>query len=194
MPPAPNLRGDDQALLARVAAGDPAALGALYDSYGRLVFSVALRVTGDVGSAEEVTQDTFLRLWQHAAAYSLERGSVVGWLLTVAQRRAIDELRSRRGSSRRREVPIPELLPDHAELDSTELAGLRIDLLEAMAELPTAQREAIELVFFGGLTRQEVAQRAACPLPTIHTRLRLGLDKLRAILLRNETRQGDGGA
>lgn len=189
--PSPQVRADDQALLARAASGDTAALGLLYDSYGRLVFSVALRVTGDAGSAEEVTQDTFLRLWQHAAAYSVERGSVVGWLLTVAQRRAIDELRSRRGTSRRREVPIPDLLPTQGGLDPAEIAQLRTDLREALGELPAAQREAIELVFFGGLTRQEVAQRAAAPLPTIHTRLRLGLEKLRAIMLRSEGQHDD---
>lgn len=186
MPSPYQARADDQLLLASAAAGDTAALGALYDSYGRLVYSVALRVTGDAGSAEEVTQDTFLRLWQHAAAYSVERGSVVGWLLTVAQRRAIDELRSRRGTSRRHEVPLPDLLPTQQGLDHAEIAQLRIDLQGALAELPATQREAIELTFFGGLTRQEVAQRVASPLPTIHTRLRLGMEKLRAILLRGE--------
>lgn len=177
---------DDHALLARAAAGDTAALGALYDRYGRLVYGVAMRITGDSGSAEEVTQDTFLRLWQHAARYSRERGSLVGWMLTVAQRRAIDELRSRRGTTRRREVMLPEGLPDHDGLDLATLSQLRTDLKSALAELPAAQRETIELMFFGGLSRQEIARRADCPLPTIHTRVRLGMEKLRTIMQRGE--------
>lgn len=181
---------DDQALLARAAGGDTAALGALYDRYGRLVFSVALRVTGDRQSAEEIAQDTFLRLWQQAARYAPERGSCAAWLVTIAHRRAIDELRSRRGASRRREVMLPDLVADDRAPDLADLSGLRADLQSALAELPQAQREAIELAFFGGLSRQEIADQATCPLPTIHTRLRLGMEKLRAILLRGEHEGG----
>ncbi len=181
----------DQDLLSHAASGDTHALGVLYDRYGRLVFGVALRVTGDRGAAEEVTQDTFLRLWQHAASYSASLGSLPAWLLTIAQRRAIDELRSRRGTIRRREIALPGTLPEHLALDPAALSQLRTDLQSALQELPPAQREAIELCFFGGLSRQEIAQRTSSPLPTIHTRLRLGLDKLRAILLRDE-RQGTG--
>jgi RNA polymerase sigma-70 factor, ECF subfamily len=177
---------DDQALLAQASRGDTAALGVLYDRYGRLVFSVALRVIGDRQSAEEITQDTFLRLWQQAARYAPERGSFTAWLLTIAHHRAIDELRGRRGSARRREVLLPEVLPDRHNHDPADLSQLRTDLQSALAELPQAQREAIELAFFGGMSRQEIARQAACPLPTVHTRLRLGMEKLRAILLRGE--------
>jgi RNA polymerase sigma-70 factor, ECF subfamily len=184
----------DQDLLSHAASGDTLALGALYDRYGRLVFAVALRVTGDRGAAEEVTQDTFLRLWQHAASYSAALGSLPAWLLTIAQRRAIDELRSRRGTIRRREIGLPETLPEHLALDPAALSQLRTDLRSALRELPKAQREAIELCFFDGLSRQEIANRQASPLPTVHTRLRLGLDKLRAILLRGEQPDPDGGA
>jgi RNA polymerase sigma-70 factor, ECF subfamily len=177
---------DDHALLSQAAAGDTAALGALYDRYGRLVFSVALRVTGDRESAEEITQDTFLRLWQAAGRYDAQRGSFTAWLVAIAHRRAIDELRSRRGASRRREVELPELVIDQQTPDLADQSQLRTDLQRALAELPAAQREAIEQVYFGGLSRQELAARAACPLPTIHTRLRLGMEKLRAILRRGE--------
>lgn len=108
----------DQQLLKQAAGGDTAALGALYDRYGQLVFSVALRIIGERGSAEEITQDVFLRLWQHADRYNAESGSLVAWRLTITQRRAIDELRSRRYTSQRREVELPDALPlggnDHA--------------------------------------------------------------------------------
>jgi RNA polymerase sigma-70 factor (ECF subfamily) len=187
----PSATTSDQDLLSHAASGDTLALGILYDRYGRLVFSVALRVTGDRGAAEEVTQDTFLRLWQHAASYSAALGSLPAWLLTIAQRRAIDELRSRRGTIRRREIALPGALPEYLALDPAALSQLRTDLQSALQELPQAQREAIELCFFGGLSRQEIAQRTASPLPTIHTRLRLGLDKLRAILLRGERQSAD---
>jgi RNA polymerase sigma-70 factor (ECF subfamily) len=183
----------DQELLAQAGAGETGALGALYDRYGRLVFSVAMRICGDRGAAEEVTQDAFLRLWQHAGRYSATLGSVPAWLLTIAQRRAIDELRSRRGTSRRREVPLSDTLPEYLDFDPAAIAQLRTDLHEALRELPHAQREAIELCFFGGLSRQEIAQRTSSPLPTIHTRLRLGLDKLRVILLRGERQSEHDG-
>jgi RNA polymerase sigma-70 factor (ECF subfamily) len=158
----------------------------LYDRYGQLIFSVALRITGDRGSAEEVTQDVFVRLWQHAERYRAERGSALTWLLTIARRRAIDELRSKRGNNRRSEVELLETLPLNDDLDLATLAQLRIDMRQALAELPDMQREAIELLFFAGLSRQEIASRAATPLPTIHTRLRLGMEKLRAIFVRGE--------
>ncbi|NWG22225.1 MAG: sigma-70 family RNA polymerase sigma factor [Chloroflexi bacterium] len=177
---------DDQRLIRRMAEGDAAAIGLFYDRYGQLIFSVALRITGDRGSAEEVTQDVFLRLWQHAARYRTERGSLVTWLLTITQRRAIDELRSRRGAIRRREVELSETLPVSPEPDLAALLHLRTDLQQALAELPSAQREAIELLFFRGLSRQEIADQTASPLATIHTRLRLGMEKLRAIFLQHE--------
>lgn len=174
------------ALLRRVASGDAEALGLLYDRYGGQVFSVALRITGDRGSAEEVAQDTFLRLWEHAARYDPERGNFGGWLRTIAHRLAIDELRSRRGASRRREFALPESLSSEEAIADTTLTELRTDLQLMLAELPPAQREAIENMFFGGLSPQEIARRAACPLATIYTRLRTGMEKLRTIFQRGE--------
>jgi RNA polymerase sigma-70 factor (ECF subfamily) len=189
---ATGTHNDDQALLGRAAAGEIEALGALYDRYGRLVFGVALRITGDRGSAEEIAQDTFLRLWQHAARYQSERGSLVAWLLTIAQRRAIDEVRSRRGSARRRELPLPDAPMLDSRLDFSSLAHLRVDIQRALAELPEAQREAIELMFFGGLSSREIARRTGNPLGTISTRLRLGMERLRALLRGHERRENDG--
>jgi RNA polymerase sigma-70 factor (ECF subfamily) len=178
---------DDHVLLQRAAAGDAETLGVLYDRYGKLVFSVALRITGDHGSAEEITQDAFLRLWDNAHRYQSERGSLVGWLLTITQRRAIDELRSRRGSSRRREVSIPEALPLDERIDHATLTQLRADLQQALAELPSAQREVIEATFFGGLSCREIAQQSSAPQATVYTRMRLGMEKLRTILLGGES-------
>jgi RNA polymerase sigma-70 factor, ECF subfamily len=175
---------DDQTLLRRAATGDTAALGQLYDRYVNQVFSLALRIIGDRGAAEEITQDTFLRLWDNAEHYNAERGSLIAWVLTFARRRAIDELRSRRGSSRRREFSLFEELALDPDTDHATLADLRTDLQRALAELPSVQRQAIEYMFFGGLSPQEIAKRSACPLNTVYTRLRLGMEKLRAIFQR----------
>jgi RNA polymerase sigma-70 factor, ECF subfamily len=177
---------DDHQLLLAAAAGETEALGLLYDRYGRFVFTLALRITGDRGVAEEVTQDSFLRLWQYAHRYEAKRGNVLPWLLTIARRRAIDELRSRRGVSREREVLVPEIAQLPYGVDFASLAQLRVDLQQALRELPAAQREAIELVFFSGLSREELARRTNHPLSTIHTRLRLGFEKLRTILLKDD--------
>lgn len=173
---------DDVALLQRVAAGDAEALGVLYDRYGRLVFTVALRITGDHGAAEEITQDTFLRLWERAAQYQSARGSFVSWLWTVVHRRSIDELRSRRWSTRQREVQLDDTIAATAWVDHTARIHLCIDLQQALAELPAIQRDVIEQTAFMGLSRQEVARQTASPAATIHTRWRKGLQRLRAML------------
>ena len=178
-----KLSQSDLALVERVAAGDEEALASLYDRYGRLVFSVALRMTGDQGSSEEIVQDTLLRLWRHAGRYQAERGSLVAWLLTIAQRRALDELRSRRWSSRRREVSLSETLPLDCDTDYADLAHVHADVQAALEVLPHAQRKAIRLIYFSGLSRQEVAEHVGSPLSTIYTRVRLGMEKLCTLLL-----------
>jgi RNA polymerase sigma-70 factor (ECF subfamily) len=156
-------------------------MAALYDRYGRLVFSVALRVVQDHGTAEEVTQDAFVRCWRMIESYHPEQSSLVTWLMTIARNRAVDELRSRRGKNARREVS-DELISTFLIDAGYDEALLRNEVRQAMALLPPAQREVIELAFWGGLTRREIAEQLQAPLGTIHTRLRLALDKLRESL------------
>ena len=172
----------DQHLMALIAEQPTVALAALYDRYGRYVFSVALRMVGDRNSAEEVTQDVFLACWRNAASYNAQRGSLITWLLTIAHRRGIDELRSRRNTQRKHEMNW-EHAPQHALASEQEvdLALLQTEIRQALEGLPTNQREAVEMLYFGGLTRQEIADRLRTPLGTINTRLRLGLDKLRVM-------------
>jgi RNA polymerase sigma-70 factor, ECF subfamily len=174
--------GDDLTLLQRIAARDSAALGELYERYWRLVFRVAYGVVGEVSPAEEVAQDTFLRLWDHAGRYQPGQGGLVPWMLTIARRRAIDELRSRRGTIGRRELPLCSMRSEDPA-DSAAAAQLRIDVRHALLTLPPAQREAVELLFWSGLSREEIARRTGAPLGTIHTRLRLGMEKLRGLLI-----------
>jgi RNA polymerase sigma-70 factor (ECF subfamily) len=178
----------DRAVLARVAGGELDALEELYDRYRTMAYSIALRVTGDATLAEDVLQDAFLGAWRHAGRYVEGRGSVKTWLLAIVHHRAIDAIRRRRPTTtlpEREDVPPPALtVPDlwgevAAGLDSETIRG-------ALAALPEAQREAIELAYFGGLTQQEVAARTGAPLGTVKGRMRLGLLAMRRTLLEQE--------
>lgn len=156
-------------------------MAALYDRYGRLVFSVALRVVQDRGAAEEITQDVFLRCWRNIASYRAGQGSLAVWLLSITRNRAVDELRSRRNKEARREISNELLEPASNDLSFDETL-LRSEVERALHGLPSAQRTVIELVFWGGLSRREVADQLDLPLGTVHTRLRLAMDKLRILL------------
>lgn len=173
---------NDTELAALLRAQPAAGIAALYDRYGRLVFSMALRIVNERGAAEEITQDVFMRCWRSIDRYQPSQGSLASWLLSIAHNRAIDELRSRRGKDARRELP-DELLQPQAAIDpGFDDALLRSEVRGALHDLPPAQREVVELVFWGGLTRREIAEQLQLPLGTVHTRLRLGMDKLRESL------------
>lgn len=179
---APSEPVSDATLLSMLREQPAMGLAALYDRYGRLVFSVALRIVQDHGAAEEVTQDVFLRCWRNIDRYHPAQGSLPSWLLAITHHRAIDELRSRRGKQLRREIS-DEIIEQVVALDpGFDEALLRGEIHEALHVLPPAQRDVIELIFWGGLTRREVADRLKLPLGTVHTRLRLGMEKLRAAL------------
>jgi RNA polymerase sigma-70 factor (ECF subfamily) len=175
----------DSYLLHRLQTGDEAALAALYDRYGGLVYTLALRIVGDAQLAQEVLQDTFLRCWERAERYDRARGHLVAWLMGVARNRAIDLLRSRAHQARLREqTPLPEAgTPrEPRQADSTDAVLLRQVVGGALAALPAAQREAIELAYYGGLTQPEIAQMVDAPLGTVKTRTRDGLERLRGLL------------
>jgi RNA polymerase sigma-70 factor (ECF subfamily) len=182
IPAARDRASEDGALVDLLRAQPTVGLAAIYDRYGRMVFSLALRIVQDRGAAEEITQDVFLRCWRNIERYEAGQGSLAGWLLAIAHHRAIDELRSRRSKETRREISDATILPVAAPEGMFDAALLRGELQQALALLPTAQRDVIELIFWGGLTRREVAERLRVPLGTVHTRLRLGMEKLRAAL------------
>jgi RNA polymerase sigma-70 factor (ECF subfamily) len=175
----------DHEILARIVRRDERALGDLYDRYGRLTYAVALRITGDRQTAEEVVQDVFQNIWQTAATYRATVGSASAWVMGITRHRAIDATRSRRERARSREQVLDfdvaqgsERGPEH-EADERELRAV---VSRALAELPDAQRQAIELAYYGGLTRVEIAGKLGEPVGTVKTRLRLGLLKLRDLL------------
>jgi RNA polymerase sigma-70 factor, ECF subfamily len=172
----------DAELVALLRDQPAVGIAALYDRYGRLIFSMALRVVQDRGAAEEIAQDVFLRCWRSLDRYQPSQGSLASWLLSITHNRAIDELRSRRGKDSRREIS-DEVLQPRATVDpGFDEALLRGEIQKALQILPVAQRDVIELVFWNGLTRREIAEQLSLPLGTVHTRLRLGMDKLRETL------------
>ncbi len=175
----------DRSVIARVAAGDLAALEELYDRYRGMAYSLALRITTDPAAAEDVVQDAFLGVWRNVARYAEGRGTVRTWLLSVVHHRAIDTIRRRRPTGT---LPDPEAGPSPAALRLpdvwSEVAG-RLDaaaVRRALAGLSEVQRQALELGYFGGLTQQEIAERTRTPLGTVKSRVRLGLLALRDAL------------
>ena len=178
---------DDAALLARMAAGDGGvALGALYDRHGRQAFALAYRITGSPEVAEEVVQDAFLALWRRADQYSSDRGDVRGWLLTIVRNRAIDHLRQRQARPQRAAGvhDFAGLLADPSDTEATVLAVLEASAVRAaVARLPPAQRQTVELAFFSGLSYPEVAAETGAPLGTVKSRMRLALTSLRGALV-----------
>jgi RNA polymerase sigma-70 factor (ECF subfamily) len=176
----------DDALLIAIQERDDAALGALYDRYGRLAFGVAYRVLGERGAAEDVVQDAFLNVWRRASSYQAGRGSVRSWLLTIVRNLAIDR---RRGRHRREMTDVQLDVVNYAlGADGEELFSVVSDAIEAeqvrqaVAALPPDQSQPILLAYFGGLTHQEIADQTGTPLGTVKSRMRLGLQKLRAAL------------
>jgi RNA polymerase sigma-70 factor (ECF subfamily) len=165
-------------LIERIDAGDVAAFEALYDGFHRLVYAIAFRTLGTHAAAEDVTQAVFLKIWTAPRAF--HGGNFTGWIARVARNRAIDVLR---GTERER-GELPAQIPCDGELDDGLLARVDAHRARALIDgLPEEQRSAIELAFFEGLTHQEIAQRTAAPLGTVKTRIRTGLQRLRAGLV-----------
>jgi RNA polymerase sigma-70 factor (ECF subfamily) len=173
----PNAEMNDVVLIRRVMQRDETALATLYDRYARLVFSVAKRVVGESSAAEEVVQDIFYQLWRTAANFDSARGSLAGWLLVSARNRAIDRLRRRHGTNEELPADTVGFSPN------LETAAAQNQLMEQvkkfMTELPVAQRTALELAYFEGLTHTEISQRTGEPLGTIKTRLRSAIESLK---------------
>ncbi len=169
----------EQRILERLAAGDESALGHLYDQYAPFVFNLALRVTRDRAAAEDITQDVFVHAWTKASAYEPSRGTVRAWLGVITHRRSVDRIRletAARAREEREHRRRPATPPDVAEAATTLVIGERVRT--ALAQLPTEQREAIELAYFGGRTFREVAAVLGIPEGTAKSRIRLGMGKL----------------
>ncbi len=175
----------DAELGEQLASGDVRALELLYDRYGTLAYSVSTRVLGDPGKAEDVVQDVFLKLWTSAQRFDSNRGSLRTWLLTAVRNRSIDYLRGR-GAHERSEKEIPEQVAaaGHGSDPWREvsLAIEREAVRQAVDSLPSEQRQAVELAYFGGYSQPEIAEMIRVPLSTVKGRMRLGMEKLHSYL------------
>jgi RNA polymerase sigma-70 factor (ECF subfamily) len=175
----------DEELVGRLAAGpDEVALSELYDRYQGVMYGLAMRITNDAGLAQDAVQEAFVGVWRNAARYAEGRASVRTWMLSIAHHRAIDMVRRRRPTtalpefddSTNEALITPDVWPEVAR--AADARAVR----DAMNALPEPQREAIEWAYFGGLTQTEIAEKAAIPLGTVKSRVRLGLGALRRAL------------
>ena len=169
-------------LLHIVAKGEQSAFAALYDRVGTQVYGVIRRVVRDPSQSEEVTQEVLLEVWRTASRFERGRGTAMGWIMTMAHRRAVDRVRSEQ-ASRNRDERIAVRDAGEAAFDSVaEDVEIRLEqqqVRQALTELTDLQREAIELAYYGGYTYREVAELLDTPLGTVKTRLRDGLIRLR---------------
>ena len=187
------LHAPDETLVIQVARGNPAALEVLYDRYASTVLGISVKVIGDQALAEDVLQETFWRVWQSVGTYQSQRGSFTGWLFRIARNLAIDAYRRRNVRpqaivSANSSDPLIDQTPD-PDMDVAEQAQALLknrQIRKALASLPAVQRQVIEMAYFYGMTRQEIAEATGEALGTIHTRARLALQKLRGEFERDE--------
>lgn len=173
---------DDLDLLRRAAGGDSSAVMALYDRHAPVLLALATRVLGSRDEAEEVVQESLIRVWQEAKSYDPARGGLRAWLCTIARNRALDRLRRRSTSTKAAAVPEaaePPAGPDSLAAGAETAARVR----SALASLPDAQRKALELAYYEGLTHTEIAEKTGAPLGTVKTRILDGMRKLKSMLV-----------
>ena len=159
-----------------------AQLETLYDAHHRQAIGLAYRMLGDLGDAEEVVQEVFLSAWRSGHTYDPSRGSTHTWILTMVRNRSIDVLRARR---RRPVQPLAEGVDPADTSDVPAQAVSNVDAeqaRQALDSLPPEQKQVIELAYFGGLSHGEIATQLAAPIGTVKSRIRLGLDRLRATM------------
>lgn len=179
---------DDIVLITAIAAGDSSALEVLYDRYSSIVYRMALRMLKNREQSEEIVQEVFWRVWRRSASFERERGRVAQWIFGIAHNLCIDELRRMRARPNQvyEDVDHPviqQLVDEQIDVPATAWAAEQQRVIrDALNHLPSAQRQAVEMAYFGGLSHQEIATKLDRPLGTIKTRVRLGLQKLGSLL------------
>jgi RNA polymerase sigma-70 factor, ECF subfamily len=173
---------EDRPLIERLKRRDPQALAELYDRYGRAAYSLVLRVVRDQAIAEDLVQETFLRVWNRVHSIDSERGAIGPWLLAIARNRAIDYLRSSAGRDRNTWVELDETdqAPLYREMEAGILVSDQVRRVKAaMEKLSPNHRTVVELAYFEGLSQPEMSARMGQPLGTIKTWVRTALQSLR---------------
>ena len=177
------LESPEIALIQRVAEADHGAFAELYDRTSSILFGIILRILGNRAEAEDVLQETFLQIWQRAASYDPARGRPLPWLNVLARSRALDKLRSRNLRDRVAGEAAAEPLNPPTDTSAGLLAAENQEIVRrALGEIPEAQRSALRLAYFEGLTQSEIAARTGKPLGTVKTHTRLGLMRLRELI------------
>ena len=176
----------DRTLVQQIGAGDQKAFGILYERYTTLVFSLAVKIADSHETAEDITLDVFTQIWKNAKKYHPEKGSVKGWIASLARYRSIDTLRRRKVRSdinrpQWSDVQLEKLPSNDNTGEELELAETRKKVSNAIAKLPEDQQEVLAMAYFKGYTHRQIAEALNEPLGTIKTRIRLGLQKLREI-------------
>lgn len=178
----------DERLIGRVTSGDAAAIAEIYDRYSRSAYSLARRICGDDGVAEDVVQEAFLALWRDPQRFDPARGNFAAWLLTLVHHKAVDAVRRESAARRKaflsadsgdewRTPPGPGA--DQAALGAVVVGQVR----EALGKLPDEQRQALLLAYYGGYTQREVAAITGVPIGTVKSRMFTGIQRLRRLLM-----------
>jgi RNA polymerase sigma-70 factor (ECF subfamily) len=176
---APDEPGD---LLTRVARGDEKAFALLYNELAPRVFGLARRILRDPAQAEEVAQEALVEVWRTAARFDPARGSAMSWALTIAHRRAVDRVRSEQASTARERKVATEERPYDEVVEEATARLERQQVQRCLQGLTELQREAITLAYYRGYSYREVAELLDTGLPTVKTRMRDGLIRLRDCL------------
>lgn len=167
---------NDGALIAAVRSGNQDAMAQLYDRYSAVVYSVALRVLGDAGAAEDILQEIFMQLWRNPGSFDAGRGNLAPWLAVIARNRSVDLLRKRRLQTEISEI-IVSVEPDLAA--ETDRGRVTERVRGVLKEMPALQRKALEMAYFEGYSHSEISEKTGEPLGTVKTRIRSGLILLR---------------
>ena len=172
----------DEEVMQLVQGGNPRAFELLYDRHGSAAFSLAYRMVGNRGAAEDIVQEAFLSIWRSRLRYDQARGSVRTWVLGIVHNRAIDSLRRSVVHDRRREtiegIEERQEAPERTEVEVARREEAR-SIRSALDKLPDEQRKTIELAYFGGFSHSQIAELLEEPIGTVKGRMRLGLDKMR---------------
>ena len=176
----------DEELMPWIGRKDPEAFEVFYDRHGGVAYSLAYRIVGERGAAEDVTQEAFISIWRSGARYDAARGSVRTWMLGIVRNRAIDALRSKTGKAPKLDFDDDSILEHRPAAEQTESEALQRETAQevrgALGELPGEQAKVIQLAYFGGFSHSEIAGMLGVPLGTVKGRMRLGLEKIRGEL------------
>ncbi|HSS32028.1 MAG TPA: sigma-70 family RNA polymerase sigma factor [Solirubrobacterales bacterium] len=173
----------DEDLMPLIGAKDPEAFAVFYDRHGGVAYSLAYRIVGEPGAAEDVTQEAFISVWRSGARFDRARGSVRSWMLSIVRNRAIDSLRAGAGKAPKLTFDDDAVLEQRPAEELTEEEAMQHETASevrgALGQLPGDQSKVIELAYYGGFSQSEIAEMLGVPLGTVKGRMRLGMEKIR---------------